>query len=917
MIGGILAIAMLQTLSGTAARDLVTSGVRAFEADSAAPLEQRYRAQLRRNPTDRAARLGLANLALLRYDYTTADRLAQALGPARDPIAVRGLLLLANSAGARARFAAADSFLTEAVRVAETIGDSLGLAEGLIGSASFRFRTAGAAAADSILDRAAALVRSSDLRTGAALRCGRALLLAGRSRPEARAEARAAADLARRAGEARLRNHCLVVVAQDHLRVGQLDSAETVFKEALASQRRLKDRGGAAITLQWFGWLQLLGAQMGSALVTLREAVALGTAVGNPTPVAWASLSLADIATRIGDRDAATGHAERAVAMFEASGDRLGAANARAILGDVARAAGETARARALYRPELAAAEREGRVLSRISLHRGLADLAMMERDWATAADEIRAAARVARDHKLAAWEKAGEVLNAILGLRRGDLDEAARALHAFDAERVSPTDFYRLRTLWAEWFARRGMIDSAEAAFTQASDGLERWRAGLTDQQLRQTAFQATGTFADPDLGVATIIGALATRGRVTSAFALAERRRARDLLDRLLRDQALGTGTAPGRRRPAAPTLTAAEVMARLPDDRTALFQYVTGRVDEPTTLLVLTKSGIVAHSLAPIDSLLGSVGRFVRLTEAGAAVPDLAAELGQALLRRGLEGLDRSVTRLVIVRDDILHRLPFDALVVGGGDPIVERYAVSYAPSATVAVGTGSSEPRAGPPSALVFGDPVFGPVEPGSGFAEAGGLPRLSASGREARTVGRFFPAADVRLRADASEAWLKQAPLRRYSVLHFATHAWVDDRNLARTALALAPGSGEDGLIRPGDLAGLDLDADLVVLSACGTAGGIILRGEGLVGLTAPLMAAGARSIVATGWRIGDRSAGRLVAGFYEGLSRGLPASDALQGAKRAARRSGMPTSEWAAFALVGDPLVRLELVRDR
>jgi CHAT domain-containing protein len=195
---------------------------------------------------------------------------------------------------------------------------------------------------------------------------------------------------------------------------------------------------------------------------------------------------------------------------------------------------------------------------------------------------------------------------------------------------------------------------------------------------------------------------------------------------------------------------------------------------------------------------------------------------------------------------------------------------------------------------------------------SAFDARGGLARLTGSGEEARAVARFAPGgAEVRLRDDASEAWLKQARLDGFRVIHLATHALVDEVSLARTALALAPSEGEDGFLSPADLAGLRLDADLVVLSACRTAGGVAIAGEGMEGLTAPLVAAGARAVVATQWRIGDRSTVRLVGDFYAALARGAPVAEALRTAKLAAIRRGAPAREWAGFTVVGDPLARV------
>jgi hypothetical protein len=100
----------------------------------------------------------------------------------------------------------------------------------------------------------------------------------------------------------------------------------------------------------------------------------------------------------------------------------------------------------------------------------------------------------------------------------------------------------------------------------------------------------------------------------------------------------------------------------------------------------------------------------------------------------------------------------------------------------------------------------------------------------------------------------------------------------------------------------------------VVLSACKTAGGVTVAGEGVQGLTIPLVSAGARSVVATQWRVGDRSTVRLVADLYNGLARGRPVSEALRDAKLAALRRGAPPGEWAGFTVVGDPLARVALV---
>ena len=136
---------------------------------------------------------------------------------------------------------------------------------------------------------------------------------------------------------------------------------------------------------------------------------------------------------------------------------------------------------------------------------------------------------------------------------------------------------------------------------------------------------------------------------------------------------------------------------------------------------------------------------------------------------------------------------------------------------------------------------------------------------------------------------------------------------MDERSVAGTALALAPGNGESGFVGAGDLAALRLDADLVVLSACRTAGGVVVAGEGVQGLTSPLLAAGARALVATHWRIRDQDAVPFIDAMYAALSHGQPVIDAVRAAKLRALARGEPPRTWASFLSIGDPLVVVPL----
>jgi len=473
------------------------------------------------------------------------------------------------------------------------------------------------------------------------------------------------------------------------------------------------------------------------------------------------------------------------------------------------------------------------------------------------------------------------------------------------------------------------------------AADELDSWRSRLSEAAVRVMVFQATAmqTESAEEPGeqaarVARVLSGLAAAGRAPAAFQLAERRRARELRDRFLRAEAMRGAPLPaaGAATKAAPNakdarVSTSDVVAALPDTRTAFLEYVGGSPGAPTTVFVLQRAGMRALRLPPLDSAAERVSTFAALLESGADADALARSLAGALLEPALAVLDPGVTRLVIVPDGVLHRVPWDALRLRDGRYAVQRYAISLAPSAGVALALWREPPRrrqgpGTPVRLLAFGDPTFSHERGDEGaaarnyrsaFDSTGGLARLKASADEARLAARYAPESVVRLRDDASASFLKRSPLTGFRVIHFATHALVDDRGTARTALALAPGPGESGFVGPGDLEALRLDADLVVLSACRTAGGKVLVGEGVQGLTAPLLQAGSRSVVATQWRIGDRSTLALMRAFYDALASGLPVADALRAAKLDALRRGAPASEWAAFVAVGNPLVEVPL----
>ncbi|HUQ82898.1 MAG TPA: CHAT domain-containing protein, partial [Gemmatimonadaceae bacterium] len=313
-----------------------------------------------------------------------------------------------------------------------------------------------------------------------------------------------------------------------------------------------------------------------------------------------------------------------------------------------------------------------------------------------------------------------------------------------------------------------------------------------------------------------------------------------------------------------------------------------------------------------------LVDPVRRLVLAMQAGSDIRPQARALGAAIAAPIAAAVPAGVTRLVIVPSAPFNTLPFDVLELPDGRRMIERFEVSYAPSASVYAalrrravdGEGDQAQRAsvGARGVLAFGAPER-PRR--SGVARWDTMPPLPEAAAEARDVARVSPRALVRLGRDASESALKHAALSDVAILHFASHAVVDPAGLRGTALLLAPGGGDDGIVRPDELSALSLDADLVVLSACSTAlSGGHSGDEGLRGLVAPLIEAGARGVAATLWAVDDQAQRSLMKRLYARLARGESTASALRGAKLDAMREGASPRDWAALVVWGDGLTK-------
>jgi CHAT domain-containing protein len=292
------------------------------------------------------------------------------------------------------------------------------------------------------------------------------------------------------------------------------------------------------------------------------------------------------------------------------------------------------------------------------------------------------------------------------------------------------------------------------------------------------------------------------------------------------------------------------------------------------------------------------------------------------------------------VIVVPHGILNYVPFEMLFSEDSVPaesarsfaslpyLILRADVSYVPAAGVLAILRQSprRPASAPGGGLLLaGDPIVSSTEEMSVFAQAAfpdGLPARAFFREEIGALRGLFrlPKNEPLARDRATVARLRDASRKgQYRYVHFATHGVYNEKHPRCSGLLLTPDpdGGDDGFLSVSEVFGLELECDQVVLSACATALGEDVTGEGILGLTRAFLYAGARSVVAALWEIPGRETAEFMRVFYEELLQnpGIDREHALSEAKRwmirrnkGGRRGDAPSSHphfWSAFVLTG------------
>jgi CHAT domain-containing protein/Flp pilus assembly protein TadD len=372
---------------------------------------------------------------------------------------------------------------------------------------------------------------------------------------------------------------------------------------------------------------------------------------------------------------------------------------------------------------------------------------------------------------------------------------------------------------------------------------------------------------------------------------------------------------------------TINVEDISVLLPNKKTALLEFV---VTEDQTILFVFTNGSSAQKpfdlkIYPINikrkELVDRISDFrQRLASVNLLFRKPSSELYQLLLKPA-EAQLKDKNSLIMVPDGILWELPFQALLNEHNRYLLEDHAISYVPSLTVLkemIKQKQNKPSSF--SLLAFGNPDLGRKQSNTSdqLLMDDKLNSLPEAEKQVKMLAELYGSTQskIYLGAEATETKAKtEAP--KYRILHFATHGILNDISPLYSHVVLSQtekNETEDGLFEAWELMRLELNAELVVLSACETARGRFGAGEGVIGLTWALFVAGSPTTVVSQWKVESASTTNLMVDFHKELKETLDGkkittkAEALRQAALKLLRSEQYRHPfyWASFVIVGE-----------
>ena len=618
-------------------RDVSAAALRAASEGTLTTWAAPFKQQLRTRPADRNAMFAVAAVSRLTYEYTRADSLYARIVAANphDPIGNQSQLwrvLIRINAG---KYTKAGAQLLAIEQTALRMGDTLTALESILARSGTAARAESATASLAIMQHGDSLNWRRDPFLDASARCRLSALYSRLgNRDRARASAREGFAIATRVQLPRLAATCLFTLATEFARVDLTDSLRAPLQTAIAIQEKTGDLAGQAASQQWGGFYLISLGKMPEAQALLTPAWTASQRAKAVNTSAWIALNRAGLAHIFFDAAGTSLWLDHADTLMRSVDDQRGLVEVLKMRATQAERVGDVAATDRLLRTAQEAAGRLAEPSAQISISAARYDLAI-HRSHIDEAIGIVAERRAFIDrYKLTGFMTTLMSEEAIVALRREQPDKALPILNQVSSK-IHPSQkrfLFGVEEQRALALSMLGNYRDAATVALSAAETFDTWRASLTDEALQTFSVQsrsAQGWF------ISTLISNLATNGEVEVAFSLSERRRARDLRDRLALAASFSHATSSGRDAFAQSILSVTEIQRALPDNQTAVVMLNAGESGARGTAFVLTKRSLTAHALPTIDSIAPRVRRLVALLEAGRDASVASRALGASLI------------------------------------------------------------------------------------------------------------------------------------------------------------------------------------------------------------------------------------------------------------------------------------------
>jgi len=748
--------------------------------------------------------------------------------------------------------------------------------------------------------------------------------------------------------------------------LGEYQKAINFHQQSLLVSQQIGDPQGEASSLGGLGNAYASLGEYQKAIDFHQQSLLIDRKIGNPQGEANSLGNLGYACLFLGEYQKAIDYFQQSLLIKRQIGDRPGEARSLNNLGSVYQDLGEYQKAIDFHQQSLLIDRKIGNPQGEASSLGGLGNAYHFLRDYQKAIDYQQQSLLIFQQ----IGNRQGEASSLVnLGSAYRFLEEYQQAIDYLQQSLLifqqignRQGEAISLGNLGIAFF-EYGNLTAAETNLQQGMKVFESLRVGLENPQ-------KISIFETQSIVYRTLQRVLVAQNKINDALEITERGRARALVELLQQDSSPQSDKQPLKYpsleqiKPIAQQQDATLVEYSIVFDRqlyiwiispTGKIEFRTVDIPQETSLKELVTNGHACILLEQCRSYnnqtIPTAGDWVKLNDDRFSEPWQVVSIEQNTLKLRLESWEKGATiqrpitdvvkivdafnrqhlqqlhqlliqpiadllpkdendRIIFIPHDQLFLVPFPALQDEDGQYLIEKHTILTAPSIQVLDLTHEKRQQL-PDSvqdALVVGNPTMPKVRTRAGKTPEQ-LSNLPHAETEAVEIAQLLNTQPLTGNNATKAAIVPKLPQAR--IIHLATHGLLNDfKGLdIPGAIALAPsGTGEvnDGLLTAGELFDMELNAELVVLSACKTGQGDITS-DGVIGLSRSLIAAGVPSIIVSLWSVPDAPTADLMTRFYQHLAQNNNKAEALRQAMLDTMKEHPNPKDWAAFTLIGEP----------